>query len=70
MKSINKNLIISQWNEDPIMPGLNYSKQNLTNINLYSNVVDHNFITTHPSILKNTDKKITLIIFLCRSTKI
>ena len=52
-KSINKNLIISQWNEDPIMPGLNYSKQNISNINLYSNFVDHNFITTHPSVLKN-----------------
>ena len=52
-KSINKNLIISQWNEDPIMSGLNYSKQNIANINLYSNLVDHNFITTHPSILKN-----------------
>jgi len=52
-KSINKNLIISQWNEDPIMPSLNYSKQNISNINLYSNFVDHNFITTHPSVLKN-----------------
>ena len=35
------------------MSGLNYSKQNIANINLYSNLVDHNFITTHPSILKN-----------------
>ena len=53
IKSYNKNLIISQWNEDPIMPSLNYSKQNISNIKLYSNVVDHNFITTHPSILKD-----------------
>ena len=52
-KSHNKNLIISQWNEDPIMPSLNYSKQNISNINLYSSFIDHNFITTHPSILKN-----------------
>ena len=52
-KIINKNLIISQWNEDPIMPSLNYSKQNISNINLYANFVDHNFITTHPSIIKN-----------------
>ena len=51
-KSINKNLIISQWNEDPVMPNLNYSKQNISNINLYSNFVDHNFITTDPSVLK------------------
>lgn len=53
IKSINKNLIISHWNEDPVMPSLNYSMQNISNINLYSNYVDHNFITTHPSILKN-----------------
>ena len=52
-KSINKNLIISQWNEDPVMPDLNYSDQNISNINLYSNFVDHNFITTHPSVIKN-----------------
>ena len=53
LKKINSNLIISQWNEDPIMPSLEYSKQNISNINLYANFVDHNFITTHPSILKN-----------------
>ena len=57
LKNINKNLIISQWNEDPIMSGLNYSKKNISNINLYSNFVDHNFITTHPSVLKNQDNK-------------
>jgi len=53
IKSHNKNLIISQWNEDPVMTSLDYSKQNLSNIKLYSNFVDHNFITTHPSIIKN-----------------
>ena len=53
IKSYNKNLIISQWNEDPVMPSLEYSKKNISNINLYSNFVDHNFITTHPSIIKN-----------------
>ncbi len=53
LRSINKNLIISQWNEDPIMPGLDYSKQNISNINFYADLVDHNFITTHPSIIKN-----------------
>ena len=35
------------------MNSLNYSKQNISNIKLYSNFVDHNFLTTHPSILKN-----------------
>jgi len=51
IKSMNKNLILSQWNEDPVMPGLNYSNKNISNINLYSDIVDHNFITTHPSII-------------------
>ncbi|WP_440654158.1 glycosyltransferase [Candidatus Pelagibacter sp. HIMB1506] len=57
-KSINKNVILSQWNEDPIMSSLNYSKQNISNIKLYSDFVDHNFITTDPSVIKkeiNTD---------------
>ena len=53
LKSINKNLIITQWNEDPVMQGLDYSKKNLANINYYAELVDHNFITTHPSVIKN-----------------
>ena len=56
-KSINKNLILSQWNEDPVMPSLKYSKQNISNIKLYSDFVDHNFITTDPSILNKTINK-------------
>ena len=28
-KEINHNLIISYWNEDPVMPGLDYSKKNI-----------------------------------------
>ncbi len=53
----NKNLIISQWNEDPVMPSLDYSKKNLKNISIYSDVVDHNFITTDPSIIKRQGYK-------------
>ena len=56
LKSHNKNLIVSQWNEDPLMPSLDYSKKNISNMNLYSDIVDHNFITTHPSIIKNKFK--------------
>ncbi len=52
LKTLNKNLIISQWNEDPIMPSLNYSKNNIESIQKYSKLVDHNFITTNPSELK------------------
>ena len=52
-KTLNKSLIISQWNEDPVMSSLDYSTQNISNINLYSKIVDHNFITTDPAIVKN-----------------
>jgi glycosyltransferase involved in cell wall biosynthesis len=51
-RNMNKNLIISQWNEDPVMRSLEYSKQNINNITYYSDLVDHNFITTDPSVLK------------------
>jgi len=57
-KSINNNLIISQWNEDPIMKSLDYSKQNIKNILNYSDIVDHTFITTDPSILKKQNHNI------------
>ena len=56
LRSINKNIIISQWNEDPLMPNLKFAKKNLENIKPYVSLVDHNFITTDPSILKNKFK--------------
>ena len=52
-KEINNNLVLSHWNEDPVMPGLDYSKKNINNISKYSSLVDHNFITTDPIVLKN-----------------
>jgi glycosyltransferase involved in cell wall biosynthesis len=66
MRSINKNLIITQWNEDPIMPSLDYSKKNIQNMNIYKNLVDHNFITTDPSVLKkqSIDIKNTHFLFV------
>ena len=51
-KNLNKNIIVSQWNEDPVMKSLSYSKYNIANIKNYSDIVDHNFITTDPSVLK------------------
>ena len=56
IRSINKKLIISQWNEDPLMPGLEFSNKNIKNIQPYVSQVDHNFITSHPSILKDKFK--------------
>ncbi len=63
-RNLNKNLIISQWNEDPVMKSLNYSKKNIQNITKYSNLVDHNFITTHPSVIKRQKNKIKNLHFL------
>ena len=57
-KSINKNIVTSQWNEDPIMQSLNYSQNNIRNISYYAKSVDHNFITTDPSIFKKQDPNI------------
>jgi glycosyltransferase involved in cell wall biosynthesis len=54
-KKINNNIIISQWNEDPVMPSLEYSKSNIKNIAQHNEYVDHNFITTDPKIF--TKKK-------------
>jgi glycosyltransferase involved in cell wall biosynthesis len=51
-KNLNNNLIISQWNEDPVMKSLSYSKQNIKNILNYSDIVDHTFITTDPDVLR------------------
>ena len=55
-KRINKSLIISQWNEDPVMPSLEYSRTNIQNIANYNGYVDHNFITTDPKIFNNSSK--------------
>ena len=58
IKTFNPNIIISQWNEDPVMKNLDYSKKNLDNISIYSDVVDNNFITTHVSVLKKQNLNI------------
>ena len=63
-KNINNNLVISQWNEDPVMKSLTYSKQNIQNITNYSDTVDHNFITTDPSVLIKQNIKINNLHFL------
>ena len=63
-KNLNHNLVISQWNEDPVMKSLIYSKKNIQNITNYSDIVDHNFITTHPSVLKNQNINIKNLHFL------
>ena len=62
-RSLNKNLVISQWNEDPIMPSLPYSKSNIENISRYSHLVDHNFITTDPKVFLKQNSTVKNIHF-------
>ena len=63
-KNINNNLIVSQWNEDPIMPSLKDSKLNINKILRYKDYTDHTFLTTHPNIFKKESKKIKNLHFL------
>jgi glycosyltransferase involved in cell wall biosynthesis len=63
-KNINKNLIISQWNEDPIMPSLSDSSINVSKISFYKKYTDHTFLTTHPSVFKQTNDRIKNLHFL------
>ncbi len=63
IKNLNNKVILSQWNEDPIMKSLTYSKKNIENISYYSDIVDHNFITTDPNILKRQIKDINNLHF-------
>ena len=63
-KKINKNLIISQWNEDPIMPSLKDSQMNIKKISFFHKYADHNFITTDPQIFKKQNNKLKNLHFL------
>ncbi len=56
-RSLNKNILISQWNEDPLMSGLSDNNDNLHKLNKFIPLVDHSFITTSPSVLNFFDNK-------------
>ena len=55
-RSINKRIIISQWNEDPLMKNLPDTSENINKLKKFLPIVDHSFITTNPSILKPNKK--------------
>ena len=63
-KKINRNLIISQWNEDPMMNGLPDAKNNIEKITKYKSFVDHTFVTTDINVLKKNNVKIDNLHFL------
>ncbi len=55
-RSINKKIIISQWNEDPLMKNLSDTSENVDKLKRFFPMVDHSFITTNPSVLKLSKK--------------
>ena len=55
-RSINKKIIISQWNEDPLMKNLPDTSENINKLKKFFPMVDHSFITTNPSVLKLSKK--------------
>ena len=56
-RSINKNIIVSQWNEDPFLDGLNDKHNNINRLKKYIPLVDHSFVTTSPSAINITTKQ-------------
>ena len=63
-KELNKNLIISQWNEDPLMKKLHDTKMNNKKLKDLFPIVDHSFITTNPDNLDISKKYIKNVHFL------
>jgi hypothetical protein len=54
-KSINKSLIVSQWYEDPLMSNLANTGDNINKLKKFLSLVDHSFVTTHPSEINLTN---------------
>jgi hypothetical protein len=56
-RSINKNLIVSQWNEDPFIDDFKDKHKNINKLKKYIPLVDHSFITTSPSAINISTKQ-------------
>ena len=50
LKNINKNIILSQWNEDPLMNNSSEAKTNIDKVKIFLSHIDHTFITTNPRV--------------------
>ncbi len=57
-KNINTNVIISHWNEDPMMKSLPDSYNNIKKLSKFNDYVDNNFITTDPDVVLRRNNKI------------
>ena len=61
LKNINRNLVISQWNEDPLMNNSQEAKSNINKVKNFLSKIDHTFVTTNPkvtSLYKNNSNNI------------
>ena len=50
LKKINRNMIISQWNEDPLMNTSKEAKENINKVKNFLPQIDHTFVTTNPKV--------------------
>jgi hypothetical protein len=50
LKKINRNMIISQWNEDPLMNTSKEAKENINKVKSFLPQIDHTFVTTNPKV--------------------
>ena len=57
-REIKKNIIISHWNEDPMMKSVPDSENNLNKKIKFNQIVDHSFVTTDPKVLKDRNKNL------------
>ena len=55
-KTLNKNVVLAHWNEDPLMSNLPDTFENVQKLYKFIPFVDHTFITTNPAVL-NISKK-------------
>jgi len=53
-REIKKNILISHWNEDPMMSGLSDSKNNINKIKSFEKLVDRTFISTAPEVVQKS----------------
>ena len=58
IKNLNNEIIISHWNEDPMMKSLSDSILNINKLSKYNDYVDANFITTDPKIVNKRNQSI------------
>ena len=52
-RRLNSNIIISQWNEDPLMTSIKDTFLNINKIYKYKNYVDNTFVTSNIDVLKS-----------------